>query len=517
VRKIISILVALGLVLAFSAVAVPTTAALPACSGNMSIDNPCADAEATYNINFTAPVTLIPGNDLISVAFGGNTSLAAVAANASLVTVNGTMATNVTVSGPDIEIWVPGASMFLAGTIVEVEIAKVKNPVGGTYNLTLDYKQICCAAVDFCYMTYTIKPSTAVYGLGIDFGPTYPGIAVDFVPPFKACGQNSSGTDFTTYYNATLGVFFEPFNLMLKVTTPGCAVPCVNATLMADVTGIPSGGKVTLNISGHVETFNSTYHAANFTSTLALNETTGENISSEIHFDTPGKGYNLYVKVFCPGGTGWTGICPDCVPPGQDKLVAENDWDFDVYQWKDAYKVILDEKWNLISLPLVPLVDPPIADLLASINPTDRAQIDSIWYYDNCADVPEADKWSMWPGGGLTDLFDGKAYWLKVLPYPQGDCGNITWWVWGTTYPMPPAAPAQYDVCEGWNMVGFLGNAANVSAYLWNWGTPTPVVYGWSHGCFASQGWVLKTAGDSLTLGQGYWMAFSADGAVYVP
>jgi hypothetical protein len=208
--------------------------------------------------------------------------------------------------------------------------------------------------------------------------------------------------------------------------------------------------------------------------------------------------------------------CPLC-QAGVDTLVAPKCIPFKVYQWKDAIKIILDEKWNLISLPLVPLVDPPIADLLASINPTDRAQIDSIWYYDNCKAVPEAQKWSMYPGGGLTNLVDGKAYWLKVMPYNTADCGNITWWVWGTEKPMPPASPAQYPVCEGWNMVGFLGTAANVSAYLWNWGTPTPVVYGWQHGCFASQGWVLKTASSTLTLGQGYWMAFPAAGAVYVP
>ena len=35
---------------------------------------------------------------------------------------------------------------------------------------------------------------------------------------------------------------------------------------------------------------------------------------------------------------------------------------------------------------------------------------------------------------------------------------------------MPPAAPADYKVCEGWNMVGFLGTAnMTPNAYFWNW------------------------------------------------
>jgi hypothetical protein len=519
VRKILSIVIALGLVLALG-VAMPA-AAQNTCNGTVEMTNDCAGEEATYTINFTVPVTLTPGNDLLSFTFGAGTSLADV--GDVDITVNATPVTGSVKAAEHIEFPVPaGLGFVMAGTNLTVVIDDVVNPAGGTYNLTLDYKLVCCDAEDFCTIEYTIRPAEAVYGLGIDFSPTYPGIAEDFVPPFKACGQNSTGQNYTTVFNASGdGVWWSPFNLTLEVVTPGCDVPCENATLFIDLIASPTAAAVaSLNITGSyadvLVALNSTVHNATLDDFLVLNETYDMDMPSLAHFDTKGD-YTICFTFTCPGHP--AGSCetdPPCVAGAAD-IIAEGCYDFSVYQWKEAYKVTLDEKWNLISLPLVPLIDPPIEDLLASIVAADRAQIDSIWYYDNCADVAEADKWSMWPGGGLTDLVDGKAYWLKVMPYYQGDCGNITWWLWGTEKPMPPAAPAQYDVCEGWNMVGFLGTAANVSDYLWNWGAPTPVVYGWNHGCFADQTWVLKTASDALELGQGYWMAFAADGAVYVP
>jgi hypothetical protein len=67
-------------------------------------------------------------------------------------------------------------------------------------------------------------------------------------------------------------------------------------------------------------------------------------------------------------------------------------------------------------------------------------------------------------------------------------------------------------------MVGFLGTASSLpSAYLWNWAGNLPVVYGWTQGCYATQGWNLISGAETLDPGQGYWMAFNGDGAVYVP
>jgi hypothetical protein len=204
-----------------------------------------------------------------------------------------------------------------------------------------------------------------------------------------------------------------------------------------------------------------------------------------------------------------------------DTIVAQKCYHFKVYQWKDAAKITLKEKWNLISLPLVPLADPPVANVLAAIPLADRNNILSIWHYNRCTN-----KWALWPTPGagqdaLTSLVDGESYWVRVK-YPIAPltpvCGNITLWVWGTEKPMPPAAPADYKVCEGWNMVGFLGTTAkNVTEYLWNWPPAPVVVYGWDQGCWNVQNWNLIVAPEQLQPGQGYWMAFPAAGDIFVP
>jgi len=517
VRKIISILVALGLVLAFSVVAMPTSAA-NTCSGTVEMVSGCAGATDTYTINFTSPVTLLAGNDGFSVTFGAGTSLAGV--NSSYVTVAdlgpttpfvAANPTSVTKTGTKIEFPVPAT--VTAGDKVQIVISNVVNPAGGTYTMVLDYKLLCCGPFDFCTVEYKIKPAVSTYKLNVDFGPTYPGIAKDFVPPFKACGQNDTADTATVLID---GKWYDQFNLNLVTDVVGCALPCTNFTLFVDLLAYPSASAVaSLNISGEFHALNSTSHNATF----ALNLTPADpaasvTLLSLLHFDTVGKGWQIKFKVFCPP-TG-VPVCPLCLT-GSETLIAEKTYTFDVYQWKDAAKITLKEKWNLISLPLVPLVDPPVATTLASIPAADLANVLSIWHYDRCAD-----KWEIWAADGsqtsLTELVDGEAYWVRVKYPLTPDCGNITLWVWGTEKPMPPAAPAQYPVCEGWNMVGFLGLAPLTPAsYLWNWGTPTPVVYGWDQGCWNLQGWNLINGAETLMPGQGYWVAFPADGAIYVP
>jgi hypothetical protein len=526
VRKIISILLALGLVLAFSAVAMPTSAA-NTCSGTVTMDVGCAGATDTYTINFTAPVTLLKTNDSLSVTFGAGTDLTGV--NSTYVTVQDFTApawgpsnpTTVNVTGTKIVFPVPGT--ITAGDKVQVVIQKVVNPAGGTYTMVLDYKLLCCGPFDFCTVDYTIKPAYNTYYLMVDFGTTYPGIAQNFVPPFKACGQNNTGT-----FNTTLigGKWYDQFNLMLVSNVTGCALPCTNMSLFVDLTATASATAVaSLNVSGEFHALNSTTHNATF----ALNVTplgVGLNtiLASLLHFDTVGE-YDICFKVTCPGTPG--GSCSS-VPPcqaGAATTVAQMCKHFKVYQWKDAAKIILQEKWNLISLPLVPL-DPPVASILASIDPEaldkDLVQdIQAIWHYDRCNS-----KWAVWPTptagqDALTQLKDGEAYWVRVT-YPfsatPGVCGNITWWVWGTEKPMPPSAPADYKVCEGWNMVGFLGTTAkNVTEYLWNWPPAPVVVYGWDQGCYNVQNWNLIVAPEQLQPGQGYWMAFPKAGDIFVP
>ena len=221
-----------------------------------------------------------------------------------------------------------------------------------------------------------------------------------------------------------------------------------------------------------------------------------------LHFDTVGQ-YQICFYAECKVGT--------CEPGTQTWSKC---FDFDVKQWKDAFPIELNEKWNLISLPLVPF-DSDIDVMLESLNADATDALVNVWHYDR-----GDDKWFAWSPNGqtqLTDIVDGKSYWFR-MKYPDTK-DPYTWWVWGTEKPMPEHGPAQYNVYTGWNMAGFVSlSSMLVEDYLWNWTTPFPVVYGWTPDPdWADQGWYLVPAGDSLNSGEGYWMAFPSNGAIYAP
>jgi hypothetical protein len=243
------------------------------------------------------------------------------------------------------------------------------------------------------------------------------------------------------------------------------------------------------------------------------------NWSSAIHFDKVGS-YQLCFKAWCPGDY----TCPTCEEG--PILLAEECFDIEVYQWKEACKIDFNRKWNLISLPLVPLEENiPIEDVLAA-HPK-PSEFKSIHYYDRCADA-----WSVWGNGqtSLSTLDDGDGYWVKVdytlgsaTKYPGAPIAGL--WTWGTNHTRPPAAPLAYPVCDGWNMIGFsegCGAAMDDDVYLWNFNTggifdPTyGAVYGWDAVNQALESPASPT-NVSMQAGQGYWVSFGGDGTVYPP
>jgi hypothetical protein len=238
VRKILSIVIALGLILGLSVMAVPTAGATCTATVTLSPDTACAGAETTYNITFTAPVTLQPG-DLLSVDFGAGTVLTGTSpkgVQAADVTVNGHAVTTIAVSGLHIDVTIPlAAGTIFATSTVELIIEDVKNPtVADDYTLDLDYKQACCDAVVFDCGEYTINPLRSTYGFLWDSSPTYPGIALDFVPPFKACGQNASDGVVAAFNIGLIGSltvkYMNAFDLLFKPTLVGCAGPSLMVT-----------------------------------------------------------------------------------------------------------------------------------------------------------------------------------------------------------------------------------------------------------------------------------------------
>ena len=519
-RKILSILVALGLILALSAIALPTSAAITnTCSGVVNATSFCAGATANYTINFTAPVTLTPGNDVLSFTFGAGTNLTGV--NATDVTVVDPAAGHpLSVSKADnsIEFPVPGKDLIFAGDNVSVTINDVKNPTAsGATSLCLDYKLVCCDAQVFCCVTYTIKPAKSTYKFILDFSPTYGGIAKDFVPPFQACGQCGYG-------NLTDGKWFTDFNVTLVYDVEGCAgygPVLVNFKL----TKAPStSAKMSLKLfdgattwySWELTTKNATTAKGSWGPPAGFNITATYNVTTpaQVHFDTPGD-YEICFELE------YLGAEDPCTPiPGG--ILTSRCEPAKVYQWKEAFKIPLYAKWNLVSLPFKPF-DSDIDAMLESFPNADK--IMSIWHYDQCAD-----DWFGYPDLGLTDIVDGDAYWIR-LPYsatvPIGTSYG-DWWVWGTDRPLEEApVPFNYEVCEGWNMVGYTA-VWNMTAcphvalpepdkqYLWNWwdipGTFADygLIYGWAPG---TQTWAAQLPGSgTLIAGEGYWISFQRDG-----
>jgi hypothetical protein len=172
--------------------------------------------------------------------------------------------------------------------------------------------------------------------------------------------------------------------------------------------------------------------------------------------------------------------------------------------------------WNLVSLPVVPF-DTSIESVLASLAfPYDLV---SVWYYDCCED-----EWLVYGNRDtgfktLTTMEDGKAYWVRMrYPEEQHSDPSISGtypyalWIFGTKIPMPPSLPSSYDVCDGWNMVGFRSMEDMAPQdYLAEF-SPSEygAIYGWDP---YLQDWITNP--DKLVPGHGYWIPFSVAGAIH--
>jgi len=180
--------------------------------------------------------------------------------------------------------------------------------------------------------------------------------------------------------------------------------------------------------------------------------------------------------------------------------------------------VLLTGGWNLISLPIMPF-DTDIADVLAAMSRSD--QLKSVWYFDQCEDpAPDLGKWHVYDAttgtGDLSTIEAGKAYWfLMRSPVDAGydpSAFPISLWVFGTQAPMPPDLPSAYDVCKGWNMVGFRSAEEMATKdYLADF-SPSDygAIYGWDP---YLQDWIINP--DKLVPGHGYWIPFSVAGSIH--
>ena len=536
-RKIISILVTLGVILGLTLAAAPVAAAPCVCPTTMAtvdvLTPPfCAGLASNYLIGSVSgiklPVTLTAGTDSLSVDFPAGTDLSSVVFGGVFIDFAALdNAASLVISGTHLEARIPVSligTMNAATTAHRIQVNGVVNTAAADVHcLYVDYKLACCAPVQFACGTFTVVPALATMDFVFDFGDTYDGVAEGFIPPFKACGQEAFGHE-------EVGIgYVTDFDIILRDVVPGCNPPCVTpSAFWFEVTKCPVGETITLDITGAVGT-PFTLDATDITTPATkyalpwAGWPPGDVVfPAWIHFSSPGD-YELCFYVQCPE-----------VPCKQGpQIVAEECLPAKVYQWKDAGIIELDEKWNLVSLPLVPF-DTSIANLLKSL-PAEALDMDkvddlvSIHHYDRtgCADPGT---WNVYGNGqtSLSTMEDGKSYWVRMT-YPNLVVSPIyKWWVWGTALPMPPASPKEYPACTGWNMLGFtwldpllvdLGDP--VTDYLWNWALGSYVVYGWDNtGDWTTSTWdyIDPTGPDDLLSGQGYWAAFKAPGGlVYVP
>jgi hypothetical protein len=77
---------------------------------------------------------------------------------------------------------------------------------------------------------------------------------------------------------------------------------------------------------------------------------------------------------------------------------------------------------------------------------------------------------------------------------------------------MPPAAPAEYEVCDGWNMVGFKSTATNVAAADYLEGTEYVRIYFFKNGTWDL---IPPQYSEFMEPGLGYWVAFTEPGTIY--
>jgi hypothetical protein len=564
VKKIMSILLALGVILGLTLAAAPVAAdevmdgvECPTdCSGFPVIDGLgppdfCASGVSDYIIGdsfllgtgITLPVTLIVGTDSLSVTFPPGTDLSDVGANDIWVWDDWsgwgafvTDPTDITITDNYLEFVIPVAlwSNLRADEEIDIWVFDVINPpTAGDYCLFVDYKLACCEPVVFDCVEYTVAPAKSTVDFVFDFGTTYLDIAEGFIPPFKACGQDGYGTD-------TAGVgWVTNFDIILRADPVGCNPPCaVPTAFWFEVTKCPAGEVIYLDIPGAVGT----------PWTLDEDNVTDEDkfdlmavwpgwpppdqaIPAAIHFSSPGD-YEITFYIKCPA---------DC---GVGELIIDEPLPATAYQYKDAWKCQFEPKWNLWSLPLYPF-DTDIDSIFAAMDRPD--QLMSVWYFSQCADPdPNEGVWDSEAYDAADGTFTpgdmkiqaGKAYWVRMLHPGDADYDAaafpVSLWVWGThaIMPEPPGIdPGYFNVCEGWNMVGFkpewdLTASPDAplpeldSAYLWNFNKGTVVdvnyglIYQWVTGIPGD--WATHLPGTlSMQPCEGYWIPFDGDLQIY--
>ena len=472
-KKILSIGLALGLVLGLMIVAAPALADVS--EPQVTPSNDAAGEEAAYTIVFDITETLSAGSHDIVVDFPAGTGVPGSFANGD-ISVEGTDvdAGDVSVSGNVVTITTPVE--ILAAATVDVVfklVADIVNPtVGGAYTLFVNTSR---AGDDTPVESaeYDIIPAISTYKFVVDFSGLYTGMAEGCVPPLEVDVQTAC-------------------NLATKTDVLGAA-GYAKVRVKFTLDSAPADATLTLILyDGAYHTFileegDSDYWGPEDGFSLAANYTA--TTPATVECDTAGD-YTVTWAV---------------VDMEDDEAVVPSPKTVTATVWDDfeAKAIVLDDGWNLMSLPLIPL-DSAIGPMLCGLD------VVSVWHYD----AKGIQDWLTYipdVGGTLATMVDGKAYWIDKPATSPTD----TLWIFGSVMALPPALPPTYDVVVGWNMVGFKSIEVDITAATYLYDTDYVRIYGFDIG-----GWFViddpDHAADGLMVpGLGYWVAFSAAGTIY--
>jgi uncharacterized repeat protein (TIGR01451 family) len=172
----------------------------------------------------------------------------------------------------------------------------------------------------------------------------------------------------------------------------------------------------------------------------------------------------------------------------------------------EEWSIDLDYGYNLISLPLyIPVGERDTADVLAGV----ADNLDIAWAYSACADPGL--RWTSYisgePDPDLAEMRDGPGYWLIM---DAADTLNVS----GQVLPMAPETPPTYQVCEGWNLIGFKSTVPRTPGdYLAAIDDDYTIIYGFADGRYFVAG---SSGHEYLEPGLGYWIAVIAEeGTIY--
>lgn len=186
---------------------------------------------------------------------------------------------------------------------------------------------------------------------------------------------------------------------------------------------------------------------------------------------------------------------------GTDGTPLAKDYTWEFTTEEKTYTLALDAGWNLISVPFFVEIGERTPEILLD---EILDNLEAVYAYDACVDP--SSRWSIFATygapGNLEEIRDGRGYWCLMK---DQDMLNIQ----GTPGPVPPEELAPYQLCYGWNLLGFKSDAA-IPAGDYLAGINFGAIYGYDD----AEYFAIRP-NDALTPGHGYWVAVYQPGTIH--